>query len=208
MLNLKRWVLVVLIGTGVCSTNGAAAWAKACSEDEIVTLAKQGFTKTDISRLCDNAGAGASEPMAPVERLIEVALKVGKRQEVLPGILDGLKDLGWVLMGNDPIRYQSLMPGGWRVWVNDTIDALGINADYQDAKLSRQTVAECDRVRAAFERNVGEMSSPLALKEDLGAGMNFKGTANNGADVYLSCVQGVPNDPASTSFINLSFSWK
>lgn len=60
MLLYRFFAIILVTALGACLLPGTPVQAKSCSSDDIIALAKQGFSKADIAKLCEGSPAAPS----------------------------------------------------------------------------------------------------------------------------------------------------
>lgn len=159
----------------------SAVFAKVCSNDEVVALAKQGFSKTDIVNLCENQKAG----IAP-DQLTEVVI-AGLSSRSTEELLAHMRRIITTGLQSDDPWLTGYVSGGWTVRIGTKPENCGSTArrpagggNYEDYPSSRRPlnclklakrfsesrstagVAECDKAIAMIRESkallVGDLS--------------------------------------------------
>ena len=190
-------ILAVSVGglAGFIAGVSSAAFAKSCSTGDIVALARQGFSKSEIGKLCDGQGsAKATSPLAELFTSVRTVATSGSQD--LGAAL--FKQGKWTLAPTSP--GTSILPyaGDFKGW---TIGAepkrLSLRADL--APQAPETAERCKEIRDALDQALDGAASRLSLQtspfsDDGNGNVQYGAQVFQGAEanlkIYLSCSSG------------------
>lgn len=172
----------------------SVAQAKQCTPDEILTLAKQGFSKADIGKVCENASDAASS--SKLSALIKAFVIVAKSGA--SNIGQELTNQGsWGFAKNPSGKFPPFLSqiDDWQVYGVE--DQIQISQTF--APQSPDVSSRCQELKSAFSAIAPKMQAPLTKDissfSDGGFIVDFGGKSNNGMldnriSVLISCRNG------------------
>jgi hypothetical protein len=178
----------------LCLFAADCAHAKECTKDDVLTLTKQGFSKSDIDKVC--TGASAAVAASPLSELISAVVKIS--QSGATDLAKPLFDQGkWPLKPTVPPKepgYEGNFQG-WRIFAEKHRLTIDIKFPPQSTELDPR----CAELKSAFETSVRTMAQPLVKRDHpfrndgseiyYGSEVNI-GMIDEKLRVYLGCNKG------------------
>jgi hypothetical protein len=198
--DFKYTLNCAIAAMALCVSIGAdSANAKECTKDDIATLAKRGFSKSDIDKVCGGGGGAAASPLSPPSPLSELISAVVKVSQ------SGAADLAKPLFdqGKWPLNptVSSRAPGyegklqGWRIFA----EKHRLTVDMKFPPDSTEIDAKCAELKLALQTGVTTMAQPLVARSEPfrneGSNMYYGSEVNMGMidgklRTYLGCHKG------------------
>ena len=197
----KHTLNYAIAAMALCLSIGAdGANAKECTKDDVMMLAKRGFSKSDIDKVC--GGTVAASPLSspsllasPLSELISGVVKISQSGAV--DLAKPLFDQGkWALSPTVPPRagYEGKFQG-WSIFAEKHRLTIDMKLPPDSAELD----AKCAELKLALETSVTTMAQPLVTRNEpfrnegseiyYGSEVSM-GMIDGKLHVYLSCNKG------------------
>jgi hypothetical protein len=200
MLNdFKHTLKYAIAAIALCLSIGAdGANAKDCTKDDIRALTKQGFSKSDIDKLCSSGAVAVAA--SPLSELVSAVVKISQSgaQDLAKPLFDQGK---WPLSPTVPPKdpgYEGNFHG-WRIFA----EKHRLTIDKKFPPQSTEIDPRCAELKSAFEASVSTMAQPLVTRteplRDEGSEIYYGSEVNLGMidgklHVYFGCHRGSVSD--------------
>ncbi len=196
--DFKHTLNYAIAAIALCLFAADCANAKECSKDDILTLTKQGFSKSDIDKVCTSASVAVA--VSPLSDLISAVVKIS--QSGAADLAKPLFDQGkWPLKPTVPPKepgYEGNF-SAWRIFAEKHRLTIDIKFPPQSTEID----SRCLELKSAFETGVRTMAQPLIASDHpfrndgseiyYGSEVNM-GMIDDKLHVYLGCNKGAVFD--------------